>query len=144
MKVTAKSNPLPSETAPQAIDEIGSAPESTPGGKQANKDSPIAETPALKSPMVIPCMDLQRFQKRLVANGFSIPRIVLPIRRLWFVVREAGLSFQSATPMDPDTHAVQWIRAFQTRETGSGGVDAIKARIRFDAETIRGWLQKTN
>jgi len=143
MKVATKSASVESEDSASATAEVGSTAQvSTSGGSEAYKEIPLTGTPASKTPMVRTFVDVDRFQRRLVANGYGIPRVPLPDRAISVWSQKLRLSFHLTTPEDPDVIALRWLRNFEARET-SGRVAAIKARIKFDSESIRRWVQQT-
>jgi len=141
MKITTKSSPNASESATAVSQDFGSESSPTSGGTQAHLDHAVEHVPASKAPMMFPGVDHNRIQRQLVTIGFRIPRIELPARVPWLFGWKLRFSFQSTTLAAPDDQAEIWLQAFEAREIGTGGVAAIKSRIRLDVETIRRWLK---
>lgn len=142
MKVQSKSAPILTDNAPAISPELGPASPAAPGGQKAQRGDTFGSATASHAPMVIPCLDTERSLKALVAQGFAVPRIELRIRDLWEIGTIREFSSQLTTPMASDSYAQRWIREFRAREIGSGGVAAMKSRVRLDAPTIWRWLSR--
>lgn len=142
MKIQSKSAPITTDNAPAISQEFGTASPTAPGGQKAQRGDAFGPATASHAPMVIPCLDTERSLKRLVAQGFSVPQIELRIRAPWEIGTVRELSSQLTTPMASDTYIQHWIREFRAREIGSGGVAAMKNRVRLDATTIWRWLSR--
>jgi len=144
MKITTKSSPNASESATAVPQDFGSGSKPTSSGTQAHMGRAIEHVPASNFLMIFPGVDHNRIQRQLVTIGFKIPRIELPARVPWVVGDRLWFSFQPTTLSAPEIQAEAWLRAFVARDIGSGGVAAIKSRIRLDTEAIRRWLKRAD
>lgn len=142
MKIQAKSTPIATDDSPGISQDLGPGSPTSPGGPKAPHSDAMRQHSASLAPMVIPRMDTERSMKRLKANGFNVPQIELRIRAPWEWGAIRAVSAQLTTPLGSDTYALRWIRAFRAREIGTGGVAAIKSRVRLDATTIWRWLSR--
>ena len=141
MKITTKSSPNASESATAVSQDFGSGSKPTSSGTQAHSGHAVEHVPAFNFLMIFPGVDHNRIQRQLVTIGFRVPRIELPARVPWVFGQRLWFSFQPTTLATPEDQADAWHREFEAREIGTGGVAAIKDRIRLDVETIRRWLK---
>lgn len=144
MKITTKSSPNASESATAVSQDFGSGSKPTSSGTQAHPGRAVEHAPAFNSLMFFPGVDHNRIQRQLVTIGFKIPRIELPVRVPWEFGQKLWFSFHPTTLTAPEIQAEAWLREFEAREIGSGGVAAIKSRIRLDATTIGRWLKRAD
>jgi len=145
MKTTPKQGPIGSNPPDSSESDVPSQSRITPSGRtQATTSDIIKTSPASQSAMTTVFLGFDAIHNRIRAHGFFVPTMTFQPRALEGQGRELVFPTLISTLMIPDDLAYTWLKRFEARAMESGGVAEIKARLKFDPEQIRRWMQLKN
>lgn len=143
MKNTQKQSPIGPESPGSPESEIASAPRIAPsGGSQAPSEDVLKASMASKTHMTPAFLGFEAISDRIRSHGFIVPPMTFQPRAMEGQGRDLVFPTLISTLMEPDDLAYAWLKRFQARAMESGGVAEIKARLKFNPEAIRRWMQK--
>jgi len=142
MKPTPKQSPIGPNSSGSPEPEVTSTPRIASSGiAQASTPDRIPSSGASKTSMTPAFLGFDAISNRIRAHGFIVPAMAFQPRALEDHGRKLVFPTFISTLMIPDDLAYTWLKRFEARAMESGGVAAIKARLKFNPEAIRRWLQ---
>lgn len=137
-----KQSPIGPNTPDSSEPEVASPPRIAPSGRtQVSSDFVINTSVTSKTSMTPAFLGFDAIYNRIRARGFIVPTITFQPRAMEKIGRDLVFPTLITTLMEPDDLAYTWLKRFEARATESGGVAAIKARLKFNPEAIRRWMQ---